>query len=63
MNEKEVKIVIAGLLHDIGKVIYREGGDSRKHSLSGYDYLKTETKMTDSEILEVRVSGKIRLHI
>jgi len=27
MNEKEVKIVIAGLLHDIGKVIYREGGD------------------------------------
>ena len=26
MNEKEVKIVIAGLLHDIGKVIYREGG-------------------------------------
>lgn len=52
MNEKEVKIVIAGLLHDIGKVIYREGGDSRKHSLSGYDYLKTETKMTDSEILD-----------
>ena len=44
MNEKEVKIVIAGLLHDIGKVIYREGGDSRKHSLSGYDYLKQKRK-------------------
>ncbi len=25
MTDKEVKLVLGGLLHDIGKVIYREG--------------------------------------
>lgn len=29
MNEKETKLVIAAALHDIGKVIYREGSDSK----------------------------------
>lgn len=46
MNEKETKLIIAAILHDIGKVIYREGNDVRKHSISGYDYLK-ETGITD----------------
>lgn len=49
MNEKETKLVIAAALHDIGKVIYREGSDSRKHSISGYDYLKDEAGITDKE--------------
>lgn len=52
MNEKETKLVIAAALHDIGKVIYREGSDSRKHSISGYDYLKDEACITDKEILD-----------
>ena len=52
MNEKETKLVIAAALHDIGKVIYREGSDSRKHSISGYDYLKDEAGITDKEILD-----------
>lgn len=52
MNEKETKLVIASVLHDIGKVIYREGSDLRKHSISGYDYLKEEAKITDKEILD-----------
>lgn len=51
MNEKETKLIIAAILHDIGKVIYREGNDVRKHSISGYDYLK-ETGITDKEILD-----------
>lgn len=34
MNEKEVKIVIAGLLHDIGKVIYREAGTAESTVLA-----------------------------
>lgn len=50
MNEKETKLIIAAILHDIGKVIYREGNDVRKHSISGYDYLK-DTGITDKEIL------------
>lgn len=53
MNEKELKITMSSLLHDIGKVIYREGGDVRRHSLSGYDYLKDEgyrTKRVDGLI-------------
>ena len=51
MTEVEIKLVIASLLHDIGKVIYREGSDKRKHSESGYDYLKQEVGITDKEIL------------
>lgn len=52
MNEKETKLVIAAALHDIGKVIYREGSDLRKHSISGYDYLKEDAGITDKEILD-----------
>ena len=52
MNEKELKITMSSLLHDIGKVIYREGGDVRRHSLSGYDYLKDEAGITDKDILD-----------
>lgn len=52
MTEQEIKLVISALLHDIGKVIYREGNDKRKHSQSGYDYLKEEVKISDKEILD-----------
>lgn len=51
MTEQEVKLVIGGLLHDVGKVIYRTG-DGRKHSRSGYDYLKEEIGLEDQGILE-----------
>ena len=51
MTEQEVKVAIGGLLHDVGKVIYRTG-DGRKHSKSGYDYLKDEVGITDKQILE-----------
>ena len=40
MDDRKAKVVIGGLLHDIGKVVYRQGGDRRNHSISGYDYLK-----------------------
>lgn len=51
MTEKEIKIVIGGLLHDIGKVIYRTG-NSKSHSQSGYEFLRDEIKIEDVEILE-----------
>ncbi|MCM1495125.1 MAG: type III-A CRISPR-associated protein Cas10/Csm1 [Bacteroides sp.] len=51
MTDQEVKIVIGGLLHDIGKTIYRSG-DGRKHSKSGYDFLKEEVKISDKQILD-----------
>ena len=54
MNEKELKITMSSLLHDIGKVIYREGGDVRRHSLSGYDYLKDEAKEDETLIGLIR---------
>ncbi len=52
MKENEVKLVIGSLLHDVGKVIYRQGDDKRKHSQSGFDYLKNEAKVEDKEILD-----------
>lgn len=51
MNEVEKKLIIGSLLHDIGKVIYRQGIDVRKHGQSGYDYLKEMIPDFDSEIL------------
>lgn len=51
MTEQEVKLVIGGLLHDIGKVIYRSG-DGRKHSRSGYDFLREEAEIDDKMILD-----------
>lgn len=51
MNEKEIKIVIGSLLHDIGKVIYRDGQDKRNHSSSGFEYLKDTIKIDDNDIL------------
>ncbi len=50
LNEKQIKIVIGALLHDIGKVLYRYN-DSRNHSQSGYDFLQ-EQGVDDSRVLE-----------
>ena len=51
MTKKEADIVLGGLLHDIGKVIYRQGTDRRKHSSSGFDFLKDDVGIEDAEIL------------
>lgn len=52
MRDEQVKLVIGSLLHDVGKVIYRQGSDRRKHSQSGYDFLKNDAQITDEDILE-----------
>lgn len=54
MTDREVKLVLGGLLHDIGKVIYRQGDDRRRHSQSGYDFLKNEVHAEgfDTDILD-----------
>lgn len=52
MDDTELKLILGSLLHDIGKVVYRKGGDKRKHSQSGYDFLKEEALLTDETVLE-----------
>ena len=56
MNDKQMKITIGGLLHDIGKVLYR-ANDGRNHSLSGYEFLRDEVGITDQEVL-----NQVRYH-
>lgn len=51
MTEEKIQLIIGGLLHDIGKVIYRNG-DGRRHSISGYDFLKEEVGLQEHNILE-----------
>lgn len=51
MQEKQLEIIIGGLLHDIGKVLYR-ASDGRNHSDSGYDFLKNEIGISQQEILD-----------
>lgn len=55
LDKKQVQIAIGGLLHDIGKVVYRHN-DSRRHCESGYDFIK-ELGIEDDEIL-----SQIRFH-
>ena len=50
MDDRQIKLIIGGLLHDIGKVAYR-AGDGRNHSRSGYDFLKEASLELDSDIL------------
>ena len=53
MDEKNIRLVIGALLHDIGKVVYRSGADSRRHALGGTDYLHSERiGLVDKEILD-----------
>ena len=51
MKDKQIKLVLGSLLHDIGKVVYR-AGDNRQHSRSGYDFLKEECGIEDRELLD-----------
>ena len=50
------KVAIGGLLHDVGKLLYRSG-DGRSHAESGYEFLKERAGLQDSEIL-----AQIRYH-
>ena len=52
MTDREVKIILGGMLHDIGKVIYRQGGERKKHSQIGYEFLKDEVHMEDRDVLD-----------
>ena len=51
MDDRQIKLVIGSLLHDIGKVVYRTG-DGRNHSQSGYDFLTEQHLDFDKDILD-----------
>jgi len=55
LNRIQIETAIGGLLHDIGKVLYRYN-DGRNHSESGYDYLKKH------EISNIEILDQIRYH-
>jgi len=51
MTDREIKLVMGALLHDIGKVAFR-AGDGRQHSMSGYEFLKDNLHLNDTELLD-----------
>lgn len=51
MDDRQIKLVIGSLLHDIGKVVYRSG-DGNNHSTSGYEFLQNLQITVDKEILD-----------
>lgn len=57
MERRKIQLILGGLFHDIGKVLYRYD-DGRNHSASGYDYVKEKNSgLNDKEILD-----QIRFH-
>ena len=60
MDNKHVSIIIGALLHDIGKVLYRDN-DRRNHSESGYDFLKERIKIEDKGMLK-NILEQVRYH-
>lgn len=51
MNHDEIGLVIGGLLHDIGKAVYRQGGERKNHSELGYAFLKEKIGVKDADLL------------
>lgn len=51
MNDREISLVLGGLLHDIGKVIYRQTGERKTHSELGYAFLKETIGIKDQAVL------------
>lgn len=43
LNEQTLKTIFSGLLHDVGKMVYR-AGENRDHASAGYAYLKERLK-------------------
>lgn len=52
MTEHEITLVLGGLLHDIGKVLYRQGGEKKKHSQIGYEFLRDEIGLKNQDVLD-----------
>ncbi|HAQ52564.1 MAG TPA: type III-A CRISPR-associated protein Cas10/Csm1 [Lachnospiraceae bacterium] len=52
MTDRQLELTLGGMLHDIGKVLYREGGDGSTHSQIGYRFLKEELNVDNKEILD-----------
>ena len=50
-SEKKRKLILGSLLHDLGKVLYRDYSVTN-HSDMGYDYLVGELKLEDKDILD-----------
>ena len=58
MRTELYKITTGGLLHDIGKVVYRTGDrHTHTHTESGYAFLKEQAALEDEEILQ-----QVRFH-
>lgn len=50
MTDRQARLIIGSLLHDIGKLVYRSG-DGQNHSSSGFHFLKEDAGVEDTEIL------------
>lgn len=51
MEQSEINLTIAALLHDIGKVVYRAGDSSERHPISGAKYLSEKAGISDKDII------------
>lgn len=56
VKENMCKVAIGGLLHDVGKPLFRQG-DGRSHAESGYAFLREQAQLEDEEIL-----AQVRYH-
>ena len=56
MTDERMKVILGGLLHDVGKVVYRAGA-LENHSVLGERWLRQEGGLEDKEIL-----NQIRYH-
>lgn len=51
MTDERIKVILGGLLHDVGKAVYR-AGSSDNHSVLGERWLRQEGGLKDNDILQ-----------
>lgn len=51
MKKEILELILGGLLHDIGKVVYRSPHKKKNHSELGVEFLKEKLHITNETIL------------
>ena len=54
LNKEKYRLIMASLLHDVGKIVYRTG-NRKKHAILGRDFLEAYFKDEDNKRISIEL--------